>query len=123
MTTDPRQCPKCKRMIAPELLDGVPVLKAHGTLVLGRGLKMCPAGLKPIREKRTRLGHQIQKALASKPCGRCGKGEAAGAAGLCRECYETPEPDPFEGFRDVHTTTRPDCGRRCGSAKQHDERI
>ena len=90
MTTDPRQCPKCKRMIAPELLDGVPVLKAHGTLVLGRGLKMCPAGLKPIREKRTRLGHQIQKALASKPCGRCGKGEAAGAAGLCRECYETP---------------------------------
>lgn len=98
MTTDPRECPRCHRMIAPELRDGVPVWKQHGTVVLGGPTRWCKASLTPIREKRTRLGHRIQKEMlmpkALKPVG-CDCPDPRLARGECKSRIA----DPFAGFR------------------------
>lgn len=85
MTTDARTCPRCKRMVEPELRDGVAVWRWHGTLTLsGRNtMRPCSMAGRPIKERRTKLGHQIQKAT-----------NAAGHPDV-----KLPA-DPFEGFRD-----------------------
>lgn len=81
MSNDARvTCPKCKCEV-PVAEDGT--FNLHGRFIIGskHGFYRCAkSGMRVDGRRRTRLGHQIQNAIA--------KGE-------------TPLPaDPFEGFRE-----------------------